>query len=82
MLLADEGVRGAAPRVTAQTVPAPLAPARRPPPGHPSLDQSVPGREGVDFRTHVVTGGGRPEWETALRADPDVRAFMEADPSG
>lgn len=78
---AGRGKRQAALRITARTVPAPMAPAPLPPCEVLALDQSVASHEGLDVRAELVVGGERPEWETALRADPDVRAFMEADPS-
>lgn len=88
VLLVDEGRRSAAGgkreaalRITTRTVPAPMAPLPTPPPEVSALDHGVPGIEGIDFRTELMVGGERPEWQTALRADPDVRAFMEADAS-
>lgn len=87
VLLVDEGGqraangrRPAAPRVVVRTVLVPSAPAPALPLRDRSSEVSAPGHETIDVRTDTVAGGGRPEWETALRADPEVRAFMEAGP--
>jgi hypothetical protein len=83
VLLVDEGpAAGAAPRVTARTVPAPVnpvLPAAPPPPGWES-GTVAPGSGWAPFapfREDVLVGGQHPAWEAALRADPDVRAFLD-----
>lgn len=66
---------GQAVRISARTLPAPVAAAPVPPRDLMSVDHTM---ASTDFVSKVVVGGELPEWEAALRADPEVRAFMEA----
>lgn len=43
-------------------------------------EDSAPVHNVSDVRIIAVTGGGRPEWVSILRSDPQVRAFMDATP--
>ncbi len=76
------GAWEAAPRVAVRTVPAyvnPLAPAAPPPPGW-ETGTVAPGSGWAPFapfRDDVLLGGEHPAWQAALRADPDVRTFLD-----
>jgi len=47
----------------------------------PSRSDSA-SQEAGDVRTVTISGGSRPEWDTALHAHPEVRAFMMAASDG
>ena len=66
------GPRAAAPRVVLRIVPTPAVPV-------PRLDVGPTAGAGV---VSYVIDGEHPAWTVALRADPVVRAFMDADRAG
>ena len=76
---AGHGRHRDAPRVAVRTVLVPPAATPELPPREPSFDEAAHHSHSDDVRTDAVIGGERAAWETALRADPEVRAFMDAD---
>jgi hypothetical protein len=68
-LIDATGPRAAAPRLVLCVVPTPAIPV-------PRFD-SAPPEDGA--AVSYLIAGEQPEWEAALRADPTIRAFLDAD---
>jgi hypothetical protein len=66
-LIDASGLRAAAPRLILRLVPTPAIPV--PPVDSPPLEDGGP--------VSYLIGGEQPVWETALRADPIVGAFLD-----
>jgi hypothetical protein len=69
-LIDATGQRAAAPRLTLRFVPTPTIPV-------PRLGSAPVEEDGA--AVSYMFGGEQPVWETALRADPLVRAFLDDD---